>query len=423
MENNDFEIEETNESAAQGAIDISETPATKGLVKLEETAVLPVIPETLLINGIEVNNKKLKDTIEKEVMAMKVLDLTDKKGYDAAEAKLKELSKLRTGSETWRTKKVMPSINKFGKDLKARIDEIGAFCKKGEEYLEEQLKPIREFAERERLRLEEEKDKLAEERAQEIISLGGAYDGKGTYKFSYDAGLFILEDKLRSYTPEEYENELADIKSAFIAEQKRLQDIEDAEQEEKNKLKTELSKLNEKRTTLRRKELRLEGYEMNAPGIYVLSDHIVTEEDILSLDDDAWDLLINPEEEESTIETVPAPVVEEKPTVGISYANRSSYGNGSPFAGISADIEDESPETPFIEAEPEKEPAPPTGLDALFFELGFTIEIPFIQFSLIPTLDQRIFPTEWDWCNDDLPAGSYQSGVINEELSFIVFKK
>lgn len=291
MENEQLhEVEETTETAAQGAIDVSEN---KGVVKFEENVNLPVIPETLMINGVELNLNLLTDRIA-EIKKMKIDGITDEAGYNEAVKVKKEISKLRTSSEAWR-KKVMSPVLKFGKDLKGKIDSAGTLCEDGEKHLDSIIKPIEDFIELERQKAELEKDRIAEERAEYIVSIGGVLKN-GTYNFEHDGGIFILAADLRSLREEDYQKELADINNAWQVEQDRLQAIKDAEEAEQNKLKSQLEDLNAERTEFRKEQLEMKGYALDDEGKdwFKGGASEITEEQIITLDASAWKLLLNP---------------------------------------------------------------------------------------------------------------------------------
>lgn len=319
----EFEVEETNEAAAPGAIEINDsgesTEASKAIVKLEDKVSIPVIPKTLNINGVEVNNDKLRVTIDTEVKTMKINGLGDKEGFDKAEAKLKELSKLRTGSERWRSGVVMKPILAFQKSLKAQVDKTGELCTEGETYLESIIKPIKDAIDIAREEEEKRKDELAKTRRESLVKdFGGVFDGDGTINFPHDTSLFILSTSLRTLSDEDYESEITNIKNAWAIEAARLQAIEDEKSAEANKVKALGQSLNAKRTALRIKELtKFEGYELSAPGIYMRAEHeIVTQEDIEGMEDDAWEAMIEGKTEEVNEEEViaqSAPVEVEKP--------------------------------------------------------------------------------------------------------------
>ena len=287
-----FEVEETNEPAAQGAIDISDNIKE---VALLDKATLPAIPDTLTINGVDFNVEQIRKSVA-EIEKMKIDGLGDKAGYDAAVEKLKATSKLRTTSEAWR-KNVMKPVLKFGKDLKYKIDEGGELCEKAEAHLKKIIKPIDDAVEIARQEKEAEKDRIAEERQKIIISYGGVFNGAGTYDFPHEPAIFILANKLRELSDEDFEKEVVDIKAAWQEEVNRLQKIDEEENAEKNRI-LELSKtLNQKRTALRLKELRLEGY-INQDGLFSKEgeDGTVTMEMVELWEDNDWDTIFAEEE-------------------------------------------------------------------------------------------------------------------------------
>jgi len=417
MQNEEItEVEETTETAAQGAIDVSEN---KGLARIEDKVNLPVIPETLNINGVELNIAILTSEIA-EVEKMAIAGVTDKEGYDKAVAKLKSISKLRTTSEAWR-KKVMAPVLKFGKDLKKPIDEAAELCKKGEKHLEDIIAPIDNYIEEQRLLAEQEKDRVAAVRAEEIVAMGGVLKN-GTYNFEHDGGIFILASDLRALNEEDYKKATVDIELAWKEETDRLQAIKDAEEAEQNKLKAQLQDLNAERTEFRKEQLEMKGYALGETinDVWFKGDgEGITEEQILTLDAAGWKALF-----------VPVPVVAPEPEV----QQQTSFASIADDFKEPVDIEPEResmtiPSASFgsvIISQPAKETVQviePSAIEenVLTRSLVFTKLKPFIQFPF-GKLQMRIAIKEkLDVATSDI-KGEVETGDINDQLSYVLFE-
>ena len=421
------EVEETTESAAEGAIDVSTEPKSKGVTIFTEKIIMPVIPDTLVINGISVNNDDLEKTLNKEILTMTIKDLNEKEGLKAAELKLSELSKLRTGSETWRTKTVMPSVNTFGKELKAKIDKTGEICSKGETYLKGIIAPIKKAAELALEREETAKDELAKTRTAELIAVGGVHDGVGTINFPLDPGLFVLSEDLRTWVEDTYLEKYYEAKRLFDDEQTRLQAIEDEKSQEALNLKSQVEDLNAERTEFRKEQLEMKGFDFNDERGFYNDKMLITEEQIRTLDAASWKALLNPPVVE--VAEVKEELPEVKPAPSSSHAMNQNY---NPFAGVSSGFDVEETETPeelpvfdaafFTEeettSEVEETPAPVEKV--ITRTLVFSESKPFVEFVVGNGFNMLIFPKEYEQMipTEDMVG----SGSINEQLKFQLIK-
>jgi len=419
------EVEETTEAAAEGAIDVSEPQTGAAVVKFEEKINVPVIPATLNINGVELNITKLKKEVD-TVKKMKINGLGDEKGYNEATAKLKELRKLRTGSEAWR-KKVMAPVLKFQKDLKKQIDDAGDLCEEAEKYLEAEIKPIDDAILIARQKAEEAKDELAKTRTAELIAVGGVHDGVGTINFPLDPGLFVLSEDLRTLVDEAYLVTYYEAKRLFDDEQTRLQGIEDEKQQEQLKLKSQVEDLNAERTEFRKEQLEMKGYSFVEERGFYNETIVITEEQIRTLDAAAWKALLNPP-------VVEVPEVKEETEDEKDKAK--GIGKYNPFAGVSIgfDVEPEiAAEVPLFDAseftdeeEPFQsfaEPEAPVEVEKVITRtLVFSESKPFVEFIVGNGFKMRIHPLEYDHLcrtEDGIGVGD---GSVNEQLRFQLIK-
>lgn len=427
MENQEIdavEAEETNESAAQGAIEVSENKAE--LVKIEDKLIVPVIPETLNVNGVELNIKKLAKEVA-EAKKMKIDGLGDKKGYDDAVATLKALSKLRTSSDNWR-QAVMKPVLKFQRELKAKVDEAGKLCEGAEAHLKAIIKPIDDAVEIARQEAETKKDELAKERVTELISLGGVLDANGdTLNFPLDGALFVLRADLRTYTPEAYDLVKKPIQEVWDAEQARLQEIADKEEQEKSLLKSQVEDLNAERTEFRKEQLEMKGFEINPiSNNYAKEATEITEEQIMTLNAAEWKALLNP----------PAPIVEDtadeelpslNDSVDYTPVTEKAYsgfrGSSSTIKDFSSEFEDviepvyaenvtELPETEEVLVSVEK---------VITRTLVFSEVKPFVEFTVGNGFSMLVFPNEYALSFERTKQVATE-GSVNDQLKFELVK-
>lgn len=414
--------EETNDVAAAGAIDVSEKSTETGVVAFTEKIIMPVIPDTLVINGVKINETELRKKVS-EAKKMVIKDLNDIEGLKKAEETLKEFSKTRTGSETWRTKTVMPSVNKFGKDLKKRIDTFAEICQDGEDYLTKIITPIKKAAELALQKQEEAKDLLAVERAAELVKLGGVFDGQGTYNFPYDADLFVLQESLRELAPEAYVVKLDEIQASFEIEQKRLQAIEDAKVNEANALKGKVEDLNAERTEMRVENLELKGFKENAMGLFVNGDVILSYNDIITLDKDQWKELLNPA---PVVDNGPGIPMDVSPSGGIRYAPSNSP-QGFAQESTSPHVEpDQAPSVgdsivsdfaDFAAATPVEEQPVVEAEKVMTRTLVFSEAKPFVEFA-VGDYTMVVFPNEYEAMITFTEEQIAVKGQFNEQLQF-----
>lgn len=431
-----FETEETTDPAAPGALEVTGTSeATETGIAVLPDPVLPAIPESLNINGVELNITKLTAEIA-EIKLMTIDGLGDEKGYLAAKEKLAATTKLRTSSDKWR-QKVMAPLLKFGKDLKKPIDEAEKLCKEGEEYLKKIIKPIDDAVEIARQEAEKAKDDLAAERATLLIAIGGVFDGKGTYNFEHNAGAFFLSTDLREMTPEKWDEDYKEVKDSWDLEQQRLQDIEDAKNAETNLLKGQVEDLNKERTAFRIKELvKFEGFtESEDKERYTRGELVISKEQVLTTPMEEWDALLNPVVEEvpevvAPVAEAPAPV---KKSGGTTYGGAIKQGYVASSIASDFATEPEPASAPIAEAEltltdlgGQLVSEAPAVVESTFIRsFVFSETKPFIDFA-VGQFTMRIYPIEKEIQANTFLGELEQialNGTINEQLNFLLIKK
>lgn len=389
------------------------------------------VPDVILINGVETSRALITEQKE-EVLAMKINGLEDEKGYNEAIEKRKLIKKTRTASEKWRKDFFAPFLS-FKKEVDDRFKEDSADYKLMEEHLDKEIEPVEKAVEIARQKAEERKDQLAEERAGMLISVGGVFDGKGTYNFeSLDGGLFILAGNLRTWSEEEFAVEYNQIKALWDAQQAEVQ----AQEALKNK---EVEDLNSERTELRIEQLENRGYALgeHINDTYFKGDSEgITMDQIKTLNKDDWKSLLNP-----VAVATPEPVKEEPATVPTSSHNSPQPASSSPFSGIATgfspdDLEkpsanstthEEANATPEVaEVAPTETQEPEVEEDSSGFklELIFSNAQPYLEIPMGKTLKQRIFhESDKDLVLDGIPKEEIAMiGVIQESCLFALIK-
>lgn len=257
---------------------------------------LPVIPEQLNINGVDVSDVLLLEK-EKEADGLKIKDHLDDEGYEAMKEFSKQVQKIRTKSEDFRNEVSKP-VRDVLSDFKKRTDGFGAICKRIEAKLEPQLKKHENYKEEERKRKAELAKVEAEKRAILLVENGMVYNGAGTYRFPehLDQSIFVLSDDLIEKTDDEFDVELAEIKTVWGAELERLAKIKEAEDAKTSLLANQVADLNEERTEFRKEQLEGKGFLQDSSNDWVglSGTTTITEQQILTATKDEWKELLNP---------------------------------------------------------------------------------------------------------------------------------
>lgn len=388
------QAEETNDAPSENAIEVGDKAVAVVLEKLEDKVIVPVIPDTLNINGVELNIAKLTEEVE-QVKLMKIDGIIDEKGYDAAVAKLKSISKLRTSSETWR-QGIMKPVLKFQKDLKKKVDDAGALCSTAETYLKSIIDPIDRFKELEREKAELAKTALAEERAGLLVASGMVYNGAGTYNNPLDPAIFVVADELRDFTEEQWNETYNPIKSLFDQEETRKSNEAQQKEQQTNQLASQVADLNEERTEMRREILEARGYKLDAgmPIKYHSNDTGITiyEEQVLNATKDEWKELLNP----APVAPV-APVAEPVKVTDFGVHTPAAspiidMAVTEPATSIANDfeVEDAITDIEFADAPVEEDTVTAVDFD-YSIKLYFTEEKPFIDFNISANYKIRLF--------------------------------
>lgn len=410
----DPEIE--NELGAEPGAEVSTLVA----LKIE----VPAIPDVLNINGVEVSEDLIKQKIA-ELKLIKIADCFDEENIEKlAEAK-KRILKLRTGSKTWR-ENLMKPVNSFGKDLKAKIDRFGELCAEGEKAADDMMIPIEKELEELRTKKAREAEAEFQRRVGLLIANGAVTTDGSSFSFPHDTNLEINAVLLKEMELDVFEAEFTEIEASWKKEVARLDKIKADKEAEEAAFKAQIATLNEKRTKVRRKELKYDEFEEIEPGVWSKNDVQFTEDDILTLEDEIWESRLDianemvapdmPEEEPQVISPIASG------NLKASSASSGDWKPRTPLHTLGAEFADEFEEV-IVEEAPE-----PVKVEAKVFTRSFvfTETNPYVEFEVITgKFLQRIFPVEFaTLASISIADGSIlNAGAINDQLAFIVFKK
>lgn len=283
------------------------TPKAETAEVVEEVKVkalvVPEVPKvaSLFLVGDQQINKQLLEKRIKETKDLKIDGLKDTAGYKAVNTALAEFRTTRTTLEKVRKANVEP-IQDFLKDYKAQTDELKAICQGQETILAEKLKTIDDEKDRIKKEKELEKLRIMQARIQSLLAVGAVSDPEnGTYAFPFALQFFTNDVQLSEMEDEEYNELLADVTECYNTEQARIaQEKADKEAEdERIRLQgiaqaEEAKRLNERRTKLREKELRIMGFDMTDPNAITLGGTPIKvgREEIENGTDVVWDAFI-----------------------------------------------------------------------------------------------------------------------------------
>jgi copper chaperone CopZ len=384
---------------------------------------LPVIPEVLNINGIEVSNDLLLEQ-EKIADTLTINGFLDEEGYAAMKDFKNKVLKMRTQSEAYRKKIAKPVTDKLS-ELKGVTDGFGLICKRIEDKLAPKLEAYENYKEEERKRIAEENKAKAEARAVILVENGMQFNGAGTYRFPehLDQSVFVLQDELGEMTDDEFEAKLSEVKPVWEAEAERVAKVK-ADQEkaqlEKDRL---IADVNEERTEFRKEQLSDKGFEFDADLNMWFKEGFtaISETDILKTNKDDWKGMITP----TKVQVV-------------------DFGNYTDAAMPNLDVRVVEPVTEAVSFyEPSTETVTFDTVEEVKFEeaiepseaksehrndvvLLFDKEYPFKDSDVKEGFKLRVFPTELQGlCLDSIDEsdeGNVAFDTVIGDLRFIVFK-
>lgn len=260
----------------------------------------PKLPAKVVfsIDNVEVNKAMLQTKVD-EAMLISIDGTKDKESMDKATKLRGELRTARTGVEKHR-KAIAEPFNVFLKDLKLKSDELGEIARVGETHLDNEIKRIEKIKEDEKAAKETAKLVAMQARITELMALGAKFDGISRYSFEYDPTLSINTLQLKDFEEEEWNEWLEEVKASFAEEQTRLLEEEENAKKEKiatvNRAAENLAKareLEDKRTALRLKELKINGFTLNAERNTWHYDGLSLDHGVIEIKpDDEWDKMI-----------------------------------------------------------------------------------------------------------------------------------
>lgn len=395
---------------------------TESLSVVEKIATsLPAIPDSFVIDGNEYSVAVVKE-MEKEankLLAKATPETYNSKAIWEEVSTLKnKLVKMRTTPDNKR-KELSKPFQDFVKEIKAKTDAVGDAAKAVQDKLDAALL-AKEQHEAELARIEAEKiAKRTKQREEDLRALGGIYDvDNGSFSFPYAAGTVIGQLQLNEYDDAEWSNEYNLIKKAWDEEQERIAK-EEAEKNAQLKAAEEaLKKIEEKKISLRGKELRLEGFEFdeglqswkkNGVVIHVLG--------VAGYSDEDWDATI--EEANNPLQASTEPVAPVSPVTPTEPSSEQKEAPQPPnFDAIGAALGSVN-----ANVEPQEEEATPQLPEGVIMKhLAFTNEQPYIDVTLKNTF-LRIYPDEKDFeANQKVSPDKIKTVIRKEEmgLSFAI---
>lgn len=280
------------------------------------------VPEVFKIGDTEVNKETLLAQREADVKLV-INGVDDKEGYKKAHALRAQYRTVRTTLEKHR-KDISAPFQAYVKQLKETTDELGKIAQVGEDYFDTIMTEIDD----EKARIAKEKE-LAEQkriagRINELVALGATFDGEN-YTFPYSETFMVSSDEVNSFSDMEMFEVMEDAKQLYSTEQQRMndellkqQEVEEARLAEVEAQRIiaetnalEATKLLNKRTALRVKELSLMGFkEDDGAYSHVQATGYISIDGVQTMTDDDWEFII--EDMNAKIESYvePAPVFE-----------------------------------------------------------------------------------------------------------------
>lgn len=408
-----------------------------------------------------VNNKEVNLAIiegkKKEYSSLEITDIYDKENYEKVRVALAELRTTRVtlGKFVKETlKPVKDWIKKQGDDAKELQDKIAEI----EAPLKEKKEKIDNAVEIENERRKAEKEQKIQGRVNNLFKLGAAFDEfSSMYTFPYNEDLIFNAVQIKEFEDEEWEKEYAKIQNAFdtyqAAELKKKQDEEEELQRIKDagtKLDAREQALQDKQIKIRSKELSLYDAEFDEEKqSFVANGVSISMDDVISLEDDAWELVIakiesGPASVDTASDVAPAQTTDEtdKPEYkGGGITGSGSFGGGfgggatySPPAAAKDFADFEESETkqndPLdnIDAEQTEQIADvefedESTLDPKLTEIWFTPAKPYIDTRVSKSILRLYHPDFEELANTIAPENVIDCGRIGEEnLSFIIYK-
>lgn len=371
----------------------------------------------------------------------------DKKNYNAVKQAKSDLLKTRTTLNKVAKAEVIDPINKWLTDYKGSLKEVSDALQAGQDKMDAKLTAIDQAFELEQQRKEKEAQDRIQGRASGLANFGAIFDAEqGLYTFPYDGGLIINSLNLKDWEDLEYQEFIDQVVDSWNAEQLRLMEEEKKEAEEKERILTINSQLTEREKAIQDKQIKLRSKELTLmgatedEGVWSLNGTEISLEDITTLDDDAWDAVIDRignaiQAPVSELESLEATFIasqgfdtedDELTTDEAINTFRDITGGGSAFAPAPEEL------APFVEATDEAIPEiglaenePETEQSGVVVDILFNEDKPFIIHNFQKST-MRIFPAEYEAEANDgvLPGDIIDAGKLSEtELQYLLIKK
>lgn len=230
-----------------------------------------------------------------------IKDTTDKEGYEAVVKAMGEMKQTRLA---FMNAAEANAIGPYKAALKKFLEDVAEVetALKAEEAL---LRAKKDFTDGEKARLkadaEAKKVQAMAVRVNDLNLLGAAFDGK-VYTFPYSQLIMIPASDVKELTDENFTELMDKVLVAYDAEQERLNNKKAAEalEVERQRLlaiqnEKDAQALNERRTKIRLKELKMLGYQHDGVEDIYFNDVIPIQITLKRIDEDSdeiWDELI-----------------------------------------------------------------------------------------------------------------------------------
>lgn len=352
------------------------TKATQEVAVFEETAkkiLLPEIPDTMVIGGIEISEAKIKEAVKavKEIQVdvpkpedtVAVAD-EKKKVYEGLVEKKNQFVKTRTSADKFR-KEISDPLNKWVKELKAKTDSFGNAAKEGQDHCESQIYIWENWeAEQERIRMEAVQ-KIVDARVADLQSVQGIVNRDSLHwTFPHLPSKIVEPTFIESADDSEWNGLMKELEDSFKAEQAK------AEQEKQALVAAQQAVFNARVQILQLMQYEAVGDTFSKNG------HVVTQEQIKSLTDAEWmpfltshntpkeniNPFANKEVEQPAAQANPNPFTSGSANNPNPFTGgEAAFSSGSPFG---------SPENATPAQEIEEEPSPITFDDVAVYLFG-----------------------------------------------------
>ncbi|WP_312697001.1 hypothetical protein [Sphingobacterium mizutaii] len=362
---------------------------------------------------------------------VEIADTKDKSNYDLVSAGMKEFKDSRIAFVKSANENLLNPVKTWLDGEKESLALIVEELKDGEQTLRNKKEAIDQAKKDEKAAAEKLKLERMAGRIQSIVSTGGK-DSGAKYVFDYDLTLSVSINEIKDLEDDKWAEKLAEVQSAWNAEQKRIADEKEAQEKAAAEAKELLNSNLATRTRLRLKELKLEDFTLEEGTWFKSGTPYVNQWDIENTSDEDWDAMIekanlhaeeieaataiekSPETEDESLpfddEPLPFTDDEELPFD----TDPLPTFNPEEAASIADQVEDHM--QPLIDAFQTEE--------TIFtnIHLTFSLEHPFYEVEITQKLSQIVFPAD---LRDVALEGREiaKEGVIVGDLHFALVKR